>query len=57
MARKHQELVTKDLLKDAFQGSIIAERYRTNQLASKTMARFTLLLFGAIALLLMKCWF
>lgn len=52
-----QELTTKNLLKKAFQGTVNAERHRTNQLASKTMARFTLLLFCLIALLLMKCWF
>jgi len=57
MAGKHQELVTKDLLKDAFQGTVTAERYRNNQLASRTMARFTLLFFSVIGLLLMKCWF
>jgi len=51
-----QELTTKSLLKDAFQGSVSAERQRTNQLASKSMARFTLLMLCAIAVLLMKCW-
>ena len=52
-----QELSTKNLLKDAFQDTVNAERHRTNQLASKTMARFTLLLCCVIIFLLMKCWF
>ncbi len=56
MAR-NQELTSKNLLKEAFQGTVNAERHRTNQLASKTMARFTVLLFCTITLLLMKCWF
>jgi len=54
---RQQELVTKDLLKDAFQGTVTAKRYQTNQLASKTMARFTVILFSVISMLLLKCWF
>ena len=51
-----QELTTKSLLEDAFLGTVKAERHRSNQLASKTMARFTVLLFAAVAVLVMKCW-
>ena len=52
-----QELKTASLLQDAFQGEVVEERYRNNQRASKTMARFTVLLFSLFALMVLRCWF
>lgn len=52
-----QELRTMELLKSSLSESTIQGRYENNLRASKTMARFTLLSLGMIALLLMKCWF
>ena len=57
MAGQYKKLTTQNLLEEAFESTVNAQRHQTNQLASRTMGRFTVLLFGAITLLLMICWY
>ena len=55
MARQ-QELKTMSLLQESLGESLSQRRQQSNQSASRSMALFTLLSVGLIALLLMKCW-
>lgn len=53
---KAQELWSASLLVDTFGASVRELRKECNRLASKSLARFTLLLGGLIVALLVRYW-